>query len=108
MDLADVSGNVHDGCHIASMGGTWMVTVYGFGGMRDSDGTLSFRPNRPPERQSTIRFPLTYRGRMLDIEVGTETTRYTLREGENISFRHEDEVIELTRENPVAKRANVT
>jgi alpha,alpha-trehalose phosphorylase len=31
MDLADVGGNVRDGCHIASMGGTWMVFAYGFG-----------------------------------------------------------------------------
>src|SRR6478736_362154 len=34
MDLADVGGNVKDGCHIASMGGTWMMLTYGFGGMR--------------------------------------------------------------------------
>jgi alpha,alpha-trehalose phosphorylase len=40
MDLADVGGNVTDGCHIASMGGTWMMLTYGFGGMRDNDGTL--------------------------------------------------------------------
>ena len=31
MDLADVGGNVRDGCHIASMGGTWMGVVYGLG-----------------------------------------------------------------------------
>jgi alpha,alpha-trehalose phosphorylase len=40
MDLADVGGK--DGCHIASMGGTWMMLTYGLGGMRDHDGTLSF------------------------------------------------------------------
>ena len=107
MDLADVGGNVHDGCHIASMGGTWMVMVYGFGGMRDSDGTLSFRPSRAPEGQSTIRFPLTHRGQMLEVEIGVDATRYTLREGEHIAFRHEDEVIELTRDNPIAARTNV-
>ncbi|MGE5256326.1 MAG: glycoside hydrolase family 65 protein, partial [Hyphomicrobiales bacterium] len=32
MDLADVSGNVSHGCHIASIGATWKVLVYGFGG----------------------------------------------------------------------------
>jgi alpha,alpha-trehalose phosphorylase len=42
MDLADVGGNVKDGCHIASMGGTWMMLTYGLGGMRDDDGMLSF------------------------------------------------------------------
>jgi hypothetical protein len=30
-DLADVGGNVKDGCHIASMGGTWMMLTYGLG-----------------------------------------------------------------------------
>jgi alpha,alpha-trehalose phosphorylase len=27
MDLEDISGNVKDGCHIASMRGSWMVCV---------------------------------------------------------------------------------
>jgi alpha,alpha-trehalose phosphorylase len=107
MDLADVGGNVHDGCHIASMGGTWMVTVYGFAGMRDYNGMLSFRPVRAPQPQSTFRFPLTYRGQILDVELGPDATRYTLREGERIRFQHEDEVIELTRDAPSALRTNV-
>jgi alpha,alpha-trehalose phosphorylase len=63
MDLADVGGNVKDGCHIASMGGTWMMLTYGFGGMRDDDGTLSFWPRRAPEENAILRFPLTYRRR---------------------------------------------
>jgi alpha,alpha-trehalose phosphorylase len=41
MDLADVGGNVKDACNIASMGGTWMMLTYGFGGMRDDDGRPS-------------------------------------------------------------------
>jgi alpha,alpha-trehalose phosphorylase len=107
MDLDDIGGNVHDGCHIASMGGTWMVMVYGFAGMRDYDGMLSFRPNHPPEPRSTIRFPLTYHGQLMEIEIGVTETRYTLREGERIVFRHEDEPIELTRGNPSVARPNV-
>jgi alpha,alpha-trehalose phosphorylase len=34
MDLADVGGNLKHGCHIASMGGTWMMLAYALGGMR--------------------------------------------------------------------------
>jgi alpha,alpha-trehalose phosphorylase len=34
MDLADVNADVQHGCHIASMGGTWMAAVYGAAGMR--------------------------------------------------------------------------
>src|SRR5438270_448487 len=80
MDLADVGGNVRDGCHIASMGGTWMALTYGFGGMRDDDGTLSFWPHRAPEDNAILRFPLTYRGQMLQVEIGLEKVQYALRE----------------------------
>jgi alpha,alpha-trehalose phosphorylase len=104
MDLADVGGNVKDGCHIASMGGTWMVFTYGFGGLRDYDGNLSFRPQRPPEIQASLKFPLTYRGQVLDVHISPDSTTYTLREGKELVIRHEDEVIALTQANPAVIR----
>jgi alpha,alpha-trehalose phosphorylase len=104
MDLADVGGNVRDGCHIASMGGTWMMLAYGFGGLRDEDGTLSFWPRRPPEEQAILRFPLTYRGQRLEVELGPETVTYRLCEGERLVIRHEQENIQLTREQPLVIR----
>ena len=104
MDLADVGGNVKDGCHIASMGGTWMMLTYGFGGMRDDDGTLSFWPRRAPEENAILRFLLTYRAQMLEVEIGPETVQYSLREGERLVIHHEKEEIQLTRENPLAVR----
>jgi alpha,alpha-trehalose phosphorylase len=105
MDLADVGGNVKDGCHIASMGGTWMMLTYGLGGMRDHDGTLSFWPRRAPEDNSVLRFPVTYRGQLLEVEIGLEKVEYILREGERLVIRHETEEVELTRENPLAVRS---
>jgi len=104
MDLADVGGNVKDGCHIASMGGTWMMLTYGLGGMRDDDGTLSFWPRRAPEDNATLRFPVTYRGQMLEVEIGLEKVEYTLREGECLVIRHETEQIQLTPQQPLAVR----
>jgi alpha,alpha-trehalose phosphorylase len=104
MDLADVGGNVKDGCHIASMGGTWMMHTYGFGGMRDHDGTLSFWPRCAPEENAILRFPLTYRGQMLEVEIGLGTVQYSLREGEGLVIRHETEEIQLTQGHPVAVR----
>ena len=65
-----------DGCHIASMGGTWMMLTYGLGGMRDNDGVLSFSPRRAPDDNATLR-PLTYRGRLLQVEIGLENAEYT-------------------------------
>ena len=104
MDLADVGGNVKDGCHIASMGGTWMMLTYGLAGMRDHDGTLSFRPRRAPEDNAILRFPVTYRGQLLEVEIGLEQVEYALREGDRLVIRHETEEVELTRENPLAVR----
>jgi alpha,alpha-trehalose phosphorylase len=104
MDLADVGGNVKDGCHIASMGGTWMMLAYGLGGMRDDDGMLSFWPRRAPEDNAILRFPVTYRGQMLEVEIGLANVEYTLRDGESLLIRHETEEIHLSRENPVAVR----
>jgi alpha,alpha-trehalose phosphorylase len=104
MDLADVGGNVKDGCHIASMGGTWMVLTYGFGGLRDYDGSLSFRPQRPPDDQASLRFPITYRGQVLDVEIRPESTTYSLREGAGMTIRHEGEAISLDPSNPSAVR----
>jgi len=104
MDLADVGGNVKDGCHIASMGGTWMMLTYGFGGMRDTDGTLSFWPRRAPEENAILRFPVTYLGQRLEVEITLDKVEYALREGECLVIRHETEEVRLSRENPIAVR----
>jgi alpha,alpha-trehalose phosphorylase len=104
MDLSDVGGNVKNGCHIASMGGTWMMLAYGFGGLRDNDGTLSFRPRRAPEDNAILRFALTYRGQLVEVEIGQEKVEYTLREGECLIIRHEAEEVRLTRHTPAAVR----
>ena len=104
MDLADVGGNVKDGCHIASMGGTWMMLTYGLAGMRDHNGTLSFWPRRAPEDNAILRFPVTYRGQLLEIEISPDKVQYTLREGEHLVIRHETEEVELTREKARAVR----
>jgi alpha,alpha-trehalose phosphorylase len=104
MDLADVGGNVKHGCHIASMGGTWMMLAYGLGGMRDDDGALSFWPRRAPEDNAILRFPVTYRGQKLEVDIGLEDVEYRLREGESMVIRHETEEIQLSREQPLAVR----
>jgi trehalose/maltose hydrolase-like predicted phosphorylase len=103
MDLADIGGNVKDGCHIASMGGTWMMLTYGLGGMRDYDGSLSFWPRRA-EDDATLLFTLTYREQRLQVEIGPENVEYTLREGDCLVIHHETEKIQLTQEHPVAVR----
>ena len=57
-----------------------------------------------PEVQAILRFPLTYRGQRLEVELGPETVTYALCEGERLVIRHEQEDIPLTREQPLAIR----
>ncbi len=108
MDLADVGGNVKDGCHIASMGGTWMVMVYGMAGMRDEDGILTFRPRSAPDHSPVISFPLTYHKQILDVEIGKDRATYSLRKGEGFMFRHEDEEITLSPTTSVVSRTIIS
>jgi len=94
MDLADVGGNVKDGCHIASMGGTWMVVVYGFAGMRDYNGEISFTPNLP-ETLTKISFPLQIGLSRLHVTLTQEQVTYSL-EGRNpVTIRHCGKPLEL-------------
>lgn len=95
MDLDNVEGNVQNGCHIASLGGSWMLCVYGLAGMREYNGRLSFNP-RLPQGFKSLRFPLRVQGRVLQVEIGMENATYRLREGTQFSFRHCDQEIVLS------------
>jgi alpha,alpha-trehalose phosphorylase len=95
MDISDVGGNVKEGCHIASMGGSWVLCVYGFGGMRDYGGILSFNPKLPQGLQR-LRFRLSRRGQALEVIIEPETTSYLLREGPELSIWHRDQELKLS------------
>jgi alpha,alpha-trehalose phosphorylase len=100
MDLADIGGNMADGCHIASMGGTWMVGVYGFAGMRDYDGNISFDP-RLPKYVDELQFPLTIRNQMLRVDISGQEVTYLLEEGKGLEITHQGKKIELKQGVPV-------
>jgi alpha,alpha-trehalose phosphorylase len=102
MDLGDVGDNVRDGVHIASMGAAWMVFVCGFAGLRDAEGRLSFAPRLSP-RIERIRFPLTVRGQVLDVEVNHASATYSLREGDHLVIWHQGQELHLTAEEPTVK-----
>jgi len=99
MDLADVGGNVKDGAHIASMGGTWMAIVYGLAGLRDYGGKISFHPKSPPRTRS-VRFPLTVRDKLLEVLIERGTVTYKLKKGKSLTIYHGEKKIELTEKEP--------
>jgi alpha,alpha-trehalose phosphorylase len=87
MDLRDLENNTRDGVHIASLAGTWVALVGGFGGLRHWDGTVSLAP-RLPEGLTRLAFSLLIRGRRLRVEVTPAEARYSLADGEPLEIRH--------------------
>lgn len=85
VDMADTAGNLRDGVHVASAGGTWMAIVYGFGGYRWRDTT--FAPMLPT-RANRLRFPLQIRGTLLDVDIRENLVTYSVRRGEAITAHH--------------------
>ena len=70
LDLDDYNNDTEDGCHITSMGGTWLAVVKGFGGMRVHDGELHFDPMIPEQWQG-FSYKIRFRGAILEIKVST-------------------------------------
>jgi hypothetical protein len=73
MDLQDLEHNARDGLRIASLAGTWIALVKGFGGMRDHAGVLSFAPRcqvasrRFPSPSCVASFAFAWRGMSMTI-----------------------------------------
>ncbi|MYW06551.1 glycoside hydrolase family 65 protein [Streptomyces sp. SID3343] len=101
MDLHDLAKNTKDGLHIASLAGTCLALVAGFGGLRDHEEFLSFKP-RLPVGLTRLAFSLSVRGCRLRVETTHEQTTYTLREGEDCPILHHGEKHVLTPGKPVS------
>ena len=93
------------GAHVASIGGTWLALVYGFAGMRDHDGRISFRP-RLPDEWTRLTFPLMIRGQRLRVDIQHRATTYSLIEGAQLTIEHEGKEISLSSASPLATCPN--
>ena len=102
IDLRDLAFNTKDGLHLASLAGSWLVAVAGFGGMRAYGRCLSFAP-RLPSQLSRLCFRLLYRGRRLSIEVRRDGARYELMDGEPLEVEHAGDPITLALGSPVTR-----
>ena len=97
IDLRDLQHNTRDGLHIASLAGTWIALVSGFGGLRDhTSGALSFAP-RLPSALSRLAFSVLIRGCSLRVEVTAGQARYTLTEGgDRLDITHHGQPVHLS------------
>jgi alpha,alpha-trehalose phosphorylase len=78
--------------------------VAGFGGLRDSDGEVRFRP-RLPEQWQRLRFRVQIRGQLIEVDMTAEETTYRLLEGRGLLVMHGDEQLRLTPDEPLSRPA---
>jgi alpha,alpha-trehalose phosphorylase len=99
IDLRDLNNDTRNGLHIASLAGTWIALVGGFGGMRTHRAPTSFAPHLP-EGLTRIAFTVTIRGRRLRVEVTHSAARYVLADGEPLEIVHHGEPLTVSRGEP--------
>jgi alpha,alpha-trehalose phosphorylase len=87
MDLHDIEKNAKDGLHIASLAGGWLALVAGFGGMRDTNEHLLFRPQLPPGWRR-LRFSVRPGPNRLHVDITPERVEYLLEGEEPVHFAH--------------------
>jgi alpha,alpha-trehalose phosphorylase len=102
MDLRDLEHNTRDGIHIASLAGTWIALVSGFGGLRDAEGTFSFVP-RLPRGLTRLAFTLFIRGRRLRVEITHAVATYALADGDPLDIMHYGQPVSLAAGKPQAR-----
>ncbi|HYI57043.1 MAG TPA: glycosyl hydrolase family 65 protein [Microlunatus sp.] len=100
VDLADLHGNTSDGVHVASTGGVWNALVYGFGGMRDHNGSITFDP-RLPEDWERLVFRVSLRGTLVRVEVVHGSIAFAVEEGESTTLAVRDHHVTVTAGTPV-------
>jgi alpha,alpha-trehalose phosphorylase len=96
MDLCDLEHNTSDGVHIASLAGTWLALVAGFGGMRDHGGVLSLHPQLP-ETWRSMTFRLRWRDARICVHVQRDGVTYEMvgGDGDEVEISDCDEIIVL-------------
>jgi alpha,alpha-trehalose phosphorylase len=102
MDLHDLEHNTRDGVHIASLAGSWLALVCGFGGMRREDGKVTFVP-RLPEGLARIAFNVLAKGRRLHVEVTRMNAKYTLKDGDPLTISHHGEELTISTDKPAER-----
>lgn len=74
--------------------------MYGLAGLRDDGAGFSFQPHMQVRE---LRFHLTIRGQLLDVEITAEGATYTLEQGDGLTIYHRDERLDLRPGLPVRR-----
>ena len=95
VDLADLHSNARDGVHIASTGGVWNALIYGFGGLRDHQGNITFDPRLPKDWQS-LGFQLQVRGSKLKVHLTRASITFEVLDGDPVELSVRGKEVKVT------------
>ncbi|HJQ42032.1 MAG TPA: glycosyl hydrolase family 65 protein, partial [Jatrophihabitantaceae bacterium] len=104
MDLRDLEHNTKDGVHIASLAGTWLALVAGFGGLRDHGGRLTLHPQLP-DHWDALTFRLRWREAQLKVSVRRDGVTYELigDDVKQLDFVECDETVTVKKGKPLKR-----
>ncbi|MFW5857165.1 MAG: glycoside hydrolase family 65 protein, partial [Planctomycetota bacterium] len=105
LDLDDIHGNAWQGVHTACLAGAWQCVVFGFGGVRWTEGRLSVAPLLPAAWTS-FRFGLWWRGTRLRVTVRPDAVELARVDGPPCEVRVDGTAIALTDEPVTVARDN--
>uniref|UniRef100_UPI003F4F4792 glycoside hydrolase family 65 protein n=1 Tax=Caballeronia sp. LjRoot34 TaxID=3342325 RepID=UPI003F4F4792 len=97
IDLDDSHPTMDGGVHIASLGGLWMMAVFGFAGLSLGGDHLALNPNLPASWQC-LAFSVQWRNRRLKIKLvpAMQSLEATLETGEPMKLAVSGKVFDLT------------
>jgi alpha,alpha-trehalose phosphorylase len=103
IDLQNLQHNVNSGLHIASLAGSWIAFVNGFGGLRDHGDFLEFAP-RLPESISRLTFFVAHRGQRLRVCVTARAATYSMMDPKGtLRIAHYGEALTLVGASPIER-----
>jgi alpha,alpha-trehalose phosphorylase len=102
MDLHDLEHNTRDGVHVASLAGSWLALVCGFGGLRDHGGQLTFAPRLPAAIES-LNFAIRWRQCKVRVAITQTHAAYSMQDGRDteIQLKHHEQPFTITTAAPV-------
>ena len=96
VDLHELAAHLDPEPQAVPRCGTWLALVAGFGGLRDFDGDVVFRP-RLPASWDRLRFRIQVRGQLVEVDLTPRATTYRLLHGTGLRLQHFDEELRLLR-----------
>jgi len=102
IDLDDRHAAIEGGVHIASLGGIWMMAVFGFAGLSFGTGHLGLAPILPAAWEG-LSFRVQWRGRYMKIRIvkSTATIHIAMEEGEPMKVLVDGKMFALSRAAPL-------